>query len=145
MLFRSPIIAVDGYFTNKDSIFVVGYLKENIKQITVIPSDSAQKILGKKGEFGIISISTNNSQSEMSRTFRAKENILFKEGKNFIIDEQEVEGFSMNSLISENIVAVEIFTPLKSAQLYGESKIGGVVKIRTKDFSGKSNYKIDKK
>ena len=58
---------------------------------------------------------------------------MFGEEKNIIVDGNEVEDFDVNSLNPEKIVAVKIFTPLKSVQKYGMSRRGGVIIIETKD------------
>lgn len=130
---NKPIVVVDGFFTNKDSAFVVEYLRENIKEITTINPDSSQKILGEKGKYGIVNILTHTPQNKKSKFFRTKENIMFGEEKNIIVDGNEVEDFDVNSLNPEKIVAVKIFTPLKSVQKYGMSRRGGVIIIETKD------------
>lgn len=129
-----PVVVVNGYFTNKDSSFVFEYLGKNlIKRVDVILPDSAKKIIGDVGKFGIINFSTYDLNDEKAKFFRNNENILYKEKHVVIVNGIEVKDFDMNSLNPAKIISVEILTPLGSAQKYGEARKGGMISIKVKE------------
>jgi hypothetical protein len=126
-----PVVAVDGYFTKKDSSFVFEYLGKNlIKQIDAILPDSAKKIIGDQGKYGIVNFSTYNPNNEKVKLFRNNENKLFQEKPVTIVNGMEVKNFEMSMLDPAKIISVEILTPLRSAQKFGKDRKSGVVIIK---------------
>jgi hypothetical protein len=128
---NKPVVVVDGYFTQKDSSFVFQYLgKDFIKKIEAILPDSAKKIIGNMGKFGILNFSTNDPNDEKSRLFRNSENRLFHEKPAVIVNGVEVKDFDMSTLNPGKIISVEILAPLISALKYGEDRKSGMLIIK---------------
>lgn len=128
------VVAVDGFFTNKDSTYVVNHLGTHfIKEIKNIPPDSAQVLIGKIGKSGIINIVTTDPVSKKSRYFRLEDNSLFENNPSCFINNKEVDKSEISLLNPSKIVSVNIIPQLKSAQLYGKEKKCGVILVTTKE------------
>ena len=125
------VIAVDGYFTNKDSSYVVNYLgSEFIKETTNIPSDSAQVLIGEMGKFGITNIMTNNPSDNKSKYFQTDDNLLFEIKPTYFVNDKEVDKTVVSKLHPSTLISVSILSQLKSAQKYGKEKKYGAVSIK---------------
>ena len=125
------VIAVDGYFTNKDSSYVVNNLGiEFIKEVVNINSDSAQVLIGETGKMGITNIITINPQEDKSQDFRTKENLLFEIKPTYFVNDKEVDKTVMSKLHPSTFISVSIFSQLMSAQKYGKEKRYGAVSIK---------------
>ncbi len=128
------VVAVDGFFTNKDSSDVVTHLGEGfIKEIINIPSDSAQVLIGEIGKSGIINIITIAPASKESRYFRLEDNSLFENNPSCFINNKEVDISEISLLNPSKIVSVKIIPQLESARLYGKEKKFGVISVTSKE------------
>lgn len=128
------IVAVDGFFTNKDSNYVVTHLGEGfIKEIINIPPDSAQVLIGDIGKSGIINIITIAPAGGKSRYFRLEGNSLFENNPSCFINNKEVDKSEISLLNPSKIVSVNIIPPLESARLYGKEKKCGVILVTIKE------------
>ena len=127
------VVAVDGFFTNKDSNDVVNYLGEGfIKEIINIPPDSAQVLIGEIGKSGITNIITIAPASEKSRYFRLEDNSLFENNPSCFINNKEVDKSEISLLNPSKIISVNIIPQLESARLYGKEKKCGVILVKAK-------------
>jgi hypothetical protein len=125
------VIAVDGYFTNKDSSYVVNYLgSEFIKEVVNIPSDSAQVLIGEIGKMGITNIITINPRDNKSQELRTKENLLFEIKPTYFVNDKEVDKTVVSKLHPSTFISVSILSQLMSAQKYGKEKRYGAVSIK---------------
>lgn len=125
------VIAVDGYFTNKDSSYVVNYLgSEFIKKVVNIPSDSAQALIGEIGKMGITNIITVDPGGDKSQYFRTKDNLLFEMKPAYFVNDKEVDKMVMSKLHPSTFISVSILPPLMSAQKYGKERRYGAVSIK---------------
>lgn len=130
---EKTVVSVDGFFTNKDSNDVVNHLGGSfIKEITNIPPDSAQVLIGEIGKSGILNIITIDPASEKSRYFRRKGNSLFENNPSCFINNKEVDKSEISLLNPSEIVSVNIIPQLESARLYGKEKKYGVILVTTK-------------
>jgi hypothetical protein len=128
------VVAVDGFFTNKDSTSVVNHLElDFIKEITNIPPDSAQVLIGEIGKGGIINIVTIDTKSKKSKYFQSEDNLLFENNPSCFVNDKEVDKSGISSLNPSKIISVNIISQLKSAQLYGKEKKCGVILVTTKE------------
>ena len=125
------VIAVDGYFTNKDSSYVVNYLgSEFIKEVVNIHCDSAQVLIGEIGKMGITNIITINPRDNKSQDFRTKENLLFEIKPAYFVNDKEVDKTVMSKLHPSTFISVSILSQLMSAQKYGKEKRYGAISIK---------------
>ena len=94
------VIAVDGYFTNKDSNYVVNYLgSEFIKEVVNIPSDSAEVLIGEMGKFGITNFITNNPIDDKSMYFQTDDNLLFEIKPTCFVNDKEVDKTEVSKIL----------------------------------------------
>ena len=130
---NSKAVAVDGYFTNRDSVFVSEYLgPDNIISVIELQTDSAVQLLGDAGKKGLIIFKSSDPHGEKSAYFRRQENRLITKPVSYIVNGAEPENFKMNSIDPASIKSVNVYTPLGAAQKFGCEKNGGVVFIQTK-------------
>ena len=128
------VVAVDGFFTNKDSNYVVNHLGEGfIKETINIPPDSAQVLIGEIGKSGIINIVTVDPKNKKSKDFQLEDNLLFENNPSCFINNREVDKSEISLLNPSKIVSVNIIPQLKSAQLYGKERKCGVILVTTKE------------
>ena len=126
-------VAVDGYFTCKDSAFVSEYLgTDNIQSVISLQPDSARKLLGDAGNKGLVVFKSSDPHGKKSTYFRQKENKLMTKPVSYFLDGTEMENFRVNSINPASIKTVNVYTPLGAAQKYGKAKNGGVVLVKTK-------------
>lgn len=131
---EKAVIAVDGYFTNKDSAEVVALLGEGfIKELIKIPPDSAQILIGEFGRYGILNIITNAHLSEKSKYFRSKENSLYEGNPSYLINNKEVDKSEISLLNPSKIISVNTISQLESALRYGKEKRFGAVLVTVRD------------
>lgn len=131
---KNTVVAVDGFFTNKDSNYVFNYLgKDFTKEIIDIPPDSAQVLIGEIGKSGIINIITIDPKSKKSKYFQLKDNLLFENNPSYYINNKEVDKSEISLINPSKIISVNIISQLKSVQLYGKEKKCGVILITIKE------------
>lgn len=133
---QKRVVVVDGYFTQKDSTYVVDYLgTDYIKEVSHISSDSALVLIGNTGMHGILNIITTNPQSLKSKHFREKENLLFSTSVAYFINGKEVSKMMLETAMRNpaKLISVNTITPLKAAQMYGIEKKGGVVFVKKRE------------
>jgi hypothetical protein len=131
---KEIVVAVDGFFTNKDSNYVVNHLGEGyIKETIIIPPDSAQVLIGEIGKSGIINIVTIDPKSKKSRYFRLEDNSLFENNPSYFINNKEVDKSEISLLDPSKIISVNFISQLKSAQLYGKERKYGVILVTIKE------------
>lgn len=129
------VVAVDGFFTNKDSSYVLNHLGPDfVKEIVNIPPDSSQVLLGEIGKFGIINIVTMDRRSKKSKYFQLENNLLFELNPIYFLNDKEVNKSMIEVALSNpsKLVSVNIIAQLESIQMYGKEKKGGVVLVTTK-------------
>lgn len=128
----SKVVAVDGYFTNKDSAYVISHLgKKFIKEIINISPDSAQTLIGEDGKFGILSISTIDPKNEKSKYFKSEDNKLFKGNPRLFIGGEDAGHIDVSRVNLEVFPEIRVLSQLESAQLYGKEKKYGIIFIKS--------------
>lgn len=128
------IVSVDGFFTNKDSSYVLEYVgAENIKKIVHIPPDSSQILLGEIGKSGILNFVSIDPKSNKSKHFRKRENLLFENNPSYFINNNQVPQSEISTINPSKIISVTILSQLRSVQLYGQEKRNGVVIIKARE------------
>ena len=103
------LVVVDGFFTHKDSSFVVNYLDDEIKCMQVISRDSLKETLGEYAREGVLLIDTKNRNDEYKN------------------------GFDLNSLDPTTIEKIEIIHPYNAIMEYGLEMKSGIINIYTKE------------
>ncbi|WP_190246212.1 M56 family metallopeptidase [Gelidibacter gilvus] len=137
----SPLVIFDGKEINNDEMEDIH--PNSIAHIEVLKDNSATKVYGKKGENGVILITSK--KDGFSKT-KNEEIIIIIEDENqkssstsnngirplYILDGKEISKEEMETIDSNNIESVDVLKNEASTKKYGEKGKNGVILITTK-------------
>jgi hypothetical protein len=128
------VVVVNGFFTNKDSAYVVNYFQGDILSMDILTPDSAKLLIGEHGNNGIVVIRTLGLNVHRPNIFYKQEHQLFSDKPKIILDDQFREDLEPSMIMNETrkIDSVKLISPFEAIIAYGSEMKGGVWKVYSK-------------
>ena len=128
------VVVVNGFFTNKDSAYVVNYFQDDILSMEILPPDSAKLLIGEYGNNGIIVIRTLGLNVHRPNIFYKEEHQLFIDKPKIILDDEYREDLEPGMVLSDSqrIDSLVIISPFEAIIAYGSEMKGGVWNVYSK-------------
>ncbi|MCK0155842.1 TonB-dependent receptor plug domain-containing protein [Cellulophaga sp. F20128] len=131
---KKPLIVLDG-IEMESSYDLESINPVNIESVSVLKGKKAKDAYGAKGKYGVVVITSNNSdvRTDQSKTKTITHRIVTDKKPLIVLDGKEMESsFDMESIDPDNIKSVNVLKGEKATEKYGKKGKDGVVEITTK-------------
>lgn len=131
---NKPLIVLDGK-EMESSYDLKSIDSDNIESVSVLKGEKAKDAYGAKGKYGVVVITSNNSdvRTDQSKTKTITHRIVTDKKPLIVLDGKEMESsFDMESIDPDNIKSVNVLKGEKATEKYGKKGKDGVVEITTK-------------
>jgi hypothetical protein len=135
------VVVIDGKEVTKDNL--VSLAADSIKSVTVLKNSAAKKVVGDKGQKGVIAAETKNGKPSANKvrlvSWNSGDTTVYSKGINdsnrnplFVVDGKTVSTKEFQALSHDSIQTLTILKDSAAIKVYGEEGKDGVIIVTKK-------------